>query len=102
MLLGQLSSRLADTIGEANSKGLEVLPEHTNLLEIILHDCGVIEAPQRPLNPESVPSVEYADDIGVMTLYKWMRDIVRFGSESFLHNSLLHAERCPVILTLLV
>src|SRR6266436_558849 len=97
MFLGQGRTRLADTVGKANRKGLKVLPKHTGPLEIILHDRRIIETSQRPLKPKPVPSVQYADDIGLMALYKWMWDVVRFRSESFLHNSLLHAGRCPVI-----
>jgi len=41
--------------------------------------------------------MENADDIGLVPLYEWVRDIVGFGIENFLHNSLLPDQWCPVI-----
>ena len=62
------------------------------------HNRGVVEAAQGALEPEPIPAVQYADDIGLMALYKWMPDILRLGIESRSHDSLLHDGRCPVIL----
>jgi len=58
----------------------------------------MVETAQGALQPDPIPSMQYANDISLMTSYKGMWDIVRLGGESFFHNSLLHGGRCPVIL----
>jgi hypothetical protein len=55
----------------------------------------MIEAAEGTLEPEPIPSLQYTDDIGLMTLYKWMRDIVRWRS-CLLHKLLLPDGRCLV------
>src|SRR5262249_33547252 len=69
VFFSQSSTGLTNTIGKGDSEPFKVLPEHTHPLEIVLHDRGMVEAPERALESESIPAVQYADDIGLMTLY---------------------------------
>ena len=97
MLLGQSCPGLADAVRKANSEGFEVLPQDTRPFKIVLHDRRVVEAAQGALESEPIPTVQQANDIGLVLLYKWLRSIVCLGIESLLHNSLLPNGRCSVI-----
>jgi hypothetical protein len=96
VLLSQSRRSLADAIGEADGERFEVFPQNTGPLEVELHDRGIVEAAQSALQSESVPAVHNTNDVGLMALYKGVRDIAQLGIESLLHNAFLPEERCPV------
>src|SRR5262249_28272614 len=66
--LSQGSTGLADAIGKAHSEALKIFPEHTHLLEIVLHDQRIVEAAQSALESKPIPAVQYSNDIGLMAL----------------------------------
>src|SRR3974390_429669 len=96
MLSSHSLPSLENTVGKSDGEGFEVFPQDPRTLEVVLHHRGIIETAQGALKSESVPAVQNTNDVGLVTLYKRVRDIVRLGNESLLHNALLPDERCPV------
>lgn len=58
----------------------------------------MLEAAQRPLQPQPIPAVQNADDIGLVALYESLGNLVCRTIESFSHDSHLHDRQSSVTL----
>src|SRR4030095_14509244 len=66
----QLLCRLTYTAGQIGCESLKILPQHSSLPKVFIHDRLVIQAAQRPLQPKTIPTVQDSNHIGFMPLHE--------------------------------
>ena len=77
-------------------KGLEVLPEHLEFVEILAEEIPVIKAAQGALKAHPVQAVQDAQHLVLVLVEKGMGSGDRGGSQIRFHADLLLDRRCPV------
>src|SRR5882672_6707884 len=73
---GQLLRCLTNTTGQVGCESLKILPQHSGLPKVLFHHRLIIQTTQRPLQPKTIPAVQYSDHIGLMLLYKSLSNLV--------------------------
>ena len=59
---------LTNTARQSDSELLEVFPHHPGFSQVLLHYRWIIQTPQRPLQTQSIPTVQYPNNIALVTL----------------------------------
>jgi hypothetical protein len=94
--LGQSLGSLADLVGQAGGKLLEVFAQHLGFAQILLKNFGAIQVAQRTLKAQAVEGVKNAHDIFLVFFYKEVRVAVCWSRAFLFHEILLLHELRPV------
>src|SRR5207247_10015710 len=63
-------SSSTNTTRQTDGELLELFPHHPRFSEVVLHHRWIIQTPKRPLQPQSIPPVQYPDHIVLVTFYE--------------------------------
>jgi hypothetical protein len=66
----QLLCRPAHASGQIGGESLKVLPQHFALPKVFFHHWLIVQTAQRPLQPKTIPAVQYSDHLRLMPLYE--------------------------------
>jgi hypothetical protein len=82
---------LTNTARQTDGELLEVFPHHPGSSQVLLHHWWIIQTPQRPLQSQPIPPMQYPHHIALMTRYECSPNLVPQQIVSVCcHDSHLH------------
>ena len=49
---------------------LKIFPQNPGFSQVLFHHHGIVQTPQRPLQPQPIPSVQHSDHFALVMFYE--------------------------------